>query len=136
MKATVYNPSTGEILRTVLAGRLQDFELNINSDEMWIEGIYFPSEYYVKDQTACLKPDRPDYPCHFDYAIEDWVWDETVSWSNFRAERNRRLASCDWTQVPDAPVDRAAWATYRQALRDLPSNTTDPRNPAWPTPPA
>lgn len=37
-----------------------------------------------------------------------------------RAERDRALAASDWTQVLDAPVDRTAWATYRQALRDLP----------------
>lgn len=43
-----------------------------------------------------------------------------------RAERNKLLAACDWTQVADAPVDRAAWATYRQQLRDLPDN------PNWP----
>ena len=38
-----------------------------------------------------------------------------------RLERNRLLAASDWTQVADAPVDRAAWATYRQALRDFPA---------------
>jgi hypothetical protein len=37
-----------------------------------------------------------------------------------RAERDRALSASDWTQVLDAPVDRTAWATYRQALRDLP----------------
>jgi len=37
---------------------------------------------------------------------------------NWRAEE---LKATDWTQLPDAPVDAAAWATYRQALRDLPS---------------
>jgi len=36
-----------------------------------------------------------------------------------RAERNRLLAASDWTQVLDAPVDRTAWATYRQQLRDI-----------------
>lgn len=53
-----------------------------------------------------------------------------------KRKRNQMLASCDWTQVPDAPVDQAAWATYRQALRDLPANTTDPRNPVWPIQPS
>lgn len=38
-----------------------------------------------------------------------------------RAERDRALAASDWTQVLDAPVDRTAWASYRQALRDLPA---------------
>ena len=52
-----------------------------------------------------------------------------------RSQRDELLAQSDWTQVADAPVDAAAWATYRQALRDLPANTTDPANPTWPTKP-
>jgi hypothetical protein len=60
---------------------------------------------------------------------------EALAWSELRRERDLRLSSSDWTQVSDAPVDRAAWAAYRQALRDLPANTTDPRDVVWPTPP-
>jgi len=41
--------------------------------------------------------------------------------------RDTELARTDWTQVADAPVDQAAWATYRQALRDLPASNKDPR---------
>lgn len=52
-----------------------------------------------------------------------------------RNKRNVLLSASDWTQVSDAPVDKAAWAEYRQTLRDLPENTTDPENPVWPTPP-
>ncbi len=57
-------------------------------------------------------------------------------WSELRAERDARLAACDWTQLRDAPVDATAWAAYRQALRDLPELTADPANPVWPEPPA
>jgi len=43
-------------------------------------------------------------------------------WSErMRIHRDRLLAESDWTQLPDAPVDRAAWAKYRQALRDFPA---------------
>ena len=59
-----------------------------------------------------------------------------MAWFNFRGNRNYLLSECDWTQVPDAPVDSAAWAVYRQQLRDLPANTTDPRNVVWPEPPS
>jgi hypothetical protein len=52
-----------------------------------------------------------------------------------REDRDALLVSSDWTQVADAPGDTAAWATYRQQLRDLPANTADPANPTWPTPP-
>lgn len=53
-----------------------------------------------------------------------------------RAERDRRLAACDWTQVADAPVDRAAWAAYRQGLRDVPDQPGFPDVIAWPEEPA
>jgi hypothetical protein len=49
-----------------------------------------------------------------------------------RAERNRRLTACDWTQLPDATGDKESWAAYRQALRDFPA-TCDITNPIWPT---
>ena len=45
----------------------------------------------------------------------------------FRLERNRRLAKCDWTQGNDSPLTtdkKTEWATYRQALRDLPASST------------
>lgn len=52
-----------------------------------------------------------------------------------RQQRNALLAASDWTQVADAPVDQAAWAAYRQALRDLPANTADFPNVTWPVAP-
>lgn len=42
-------------------------------------------------------------------------------WERIRNWRNSELACTDWTQIEDAPVDKVAWATYRQALRDLPA---------------
>ena len=42
-------------------------------------------------------------------------------WEQIKLWRNTELARTDWTQVEDAPIDKAAWATYRQALRDLPA---------------
>jgi hypothetical protein len=52
-----------------------------------------------------------------------------------RADRGRRLAETDWTQLADAPVDKAVWATYRQALRDVPTQAGFPWNVQWPTQP-
>jgi hypothetical protein len=52
-----------------------------------------------------------------------------------RADRNQRLKDSDWTQVADAPVDKAAWATYRQALRDVTTQAEFPWNIDWPTQP-
>jgi len=57
-------------------------------------------------------------------------------WAKLRRERNAILAETDWTVMSDTPTNTAAWKAYRQALRDLPANTTDPFNAVWPTPPA
>lgn len=49
-----------------------------------------------------------------------------------RSQRDALLASTDWTQVSDAPVNSAVWATYRQALRDIPNQAGFPVTVTWP----
>ena len=69
---------------------------------------------------------------------------ETLEWSpcpahalkTLREERNLRLAACDYPPLTERPeAEQPAWRAYRQALRDLPENTTDPFNPIWPQKP-
>jgi hypothetical protein len=60
---------------------------------------------------------------------------DAVYITRMRHWRNSELASTDWTQVSDAPVDKLAWATYRQALRDLPASNSDPRKIELPSAP-
>lgn len=53
--------------------------------------------------------------------------------------RDNALAACDWTQLPDAdltPAEKAAWAAYRQALRDLPASHQDGELIDWPQKPS
>lgn len=57
------------------------------------------------------------------------------TWSSIRAKRNALLSESDWTQLADAPVDAAAWATYRKALRDLPSTFPNAATLVWPVKP-
>lgn len=52
-----------------------------------------------------------------------------------RIERNRLLAESDWAVLPDAPTDKTAWETYRQALRDFPSTWTPGPTANFPDPP-
>jgi len=63
-----------------------------------------------------------------------------LAWSNLRSQRDSLLKESDAYVLPDrwasySPEKQAQWSTYRQALRDLPENTTDPFNPVWPTKP-
>ncbi len=52
-----------------------------------------------------------------------------------RTQRGEKLKDSDWTQVADAPVDKAAWAAYRQVLRDVTAQSGFPWNIDWPVAP-
>ncbi len=65
---------------------------------------------------------------------EDHAAEREMRTHQIRADRDRRLAASDWTQMPDAPLtddQRIAWRAYRQALRDLMADC-DPDNVVWP----
>lgn len=69
-----------------------------------------------------------------------WKRRTPLAWNSLRAERNQLLADSDAYVLPDrwaayTTEQQSAWAVYRQALRDLPQNTTDPFNPVWPVKP-
>jgi hypothetical protein len=61
--------------------------------------------------------------------------DENILWARIRYQRDQLLLACDWTQVEDSTADKTAWATYRQALRDLPTKNADPKKIKFPTRP-
>ena len=117
---SVYDPETGEI--KLVAYGPDDFSY---PTENYVEGAFDPKEYIVVDGQAQRKPDS---------VLEQQAIDK--AWVDLKMVRDGKLKGSDWTQVPDAPVDSAAWATYRQQLRDLPANTTDPRDVTWPVPPS
>ena len=54
-----------------------------------------------------------------------------IYWQELIDKRNRKLKDCDWTQMPDSPLTaekKTEWATYRQALRDIPNNLRNHEN--------
>ena len=55
--------------------------------------------------------------------------------ANVRNQRTEKLNDCDWTQIADSTADKTAWATYRQALRDVPLQAGFPWEITWPTQP-
>jgi hypothetical protein len=60
---------------------------------------------------------------------------DTTQAEAMRKQRNDKLSECDWTQVADAPVDKAVWATYRQALRDVTAQEGFPWTVTYPEKP-
>ena len=78
------------------------------------------------------------------YLFDGIAWTLNPAWVKFidpelaasvRTERDALLAASDWTQVADAPVDQAAWAVYRQALRDVTAQAGFPDAVVWPVKP-
>jgi hypothetical protein len=92
-------------------------EFPVHSDLVWVE---------VADDTTTQDT-------YVDGAVVKYT-EPPLTWNDIRAKRNALLAASDYTQVADAPGDTAAWATYRQALRDVPT-ATSPDDVVWPTEP-
>ena len=76
----------------------------------------------------------------YEWTIANKTAEETAQYDanaaeEVRSTRDEKLADCDWTQVADSPVNKAAWATYRQALRDIPDQEGFPHEITWPAAP-
>ena len=92
---------------------------------------------------ACIPPssgniDYQDYLTWIAEGNEPLPVDNAVTWDTIRAKRDQLIAASDWTMIPGATVDQAAWAAYRQVLRDLPQTyaATGPESVVWPTEPS
>lgn len=112
------------------------YEIEHVSDKLFIdddstETLYntFESVKVVDGKDVDVKPDKD---------IFNSKWKELLL-KDLRAERDRRLATTDWVTLKaystSTPVPET-WATYMQALRDLPATTEDPTNPEWPVQPS
>jgi hypothetical protein len=133
-----------------------DFWVIIDKERKTIIGSYYsarpdqtrPGPYF--DQSKLLHKKVPDdlKNQHFikiddnlDIIIDEEGINQTIveQWTWLREQRDKKLAACDWTvAVSDRPMTEeklTEWLTYRQQLRDLPVNTTEPSNPTWPVPP-
>lgn len=56
-------------------------------------------------------------------------------WKIIRQQRDSLLAGSDWTQTLDSKVNKEEWAYYRQQLRDIPQNYSNPDDVIWPLKP-
>jgi hypothetical protein len=91
--------------------------------------IWVNADTEAKAKAASLEQETPDAPD---------VLTDAQKLAVIKIDRNARLAACDWTQLSDLPntVNKEAWATYRQALRDFPNNPSlNVDSPVWPAPP-
>lgn len=101
------------------------------------EAIYraYPNVVRIGDIAGAF--DADDNKIEIDQALVDAAALELAAEfaaNALRFERNRRLAETDYLALTDVTLTDEMRA-YRQALRDLPANTTDFNNPVWPTKP-
>lgn len=97
----------------------------------------FLRQWRLSDGTFIDAGEPPTSYHRWNIAAKAWVDSRTpeTQWELVKIERLRKLQASDWTQLPDVPLAiKEAWATYRQALRDI-TNQPDPFNIIWPEPP-
>jgi hypothetical protein len=68
-----------------------------------------------------------------DKTAEELTQDSLNIANEVRAKRNQLLIETDWTQVADAPINKQAYAAYRQALRDITTQEGFPLDINWPS---
>lgn len=104
------------------------------------------TELEIKDAGFIGPYEKPNYnpeieTQHWDFVSLSWITKpipDEIFWNNLRDKRNFLLARSDWTQLPDVPLtneQKLTWIEYRQALRNLPKNTKNPKNVTWPLEP-
>jgi hypothetical protein len=104
----------------------------------------FPMDAFANDFAASLK----EVPAK---VKQGWVVDgggfksppepepAGPSWDAIRLQRDERLRQSDWTMLSDSPLTKAQkteWAAYRQALRDIPQDVSNPAEVDWPASPS
>lgn len=120
---TVYDPSTGKILYT---GFCQTEHLAEQGNGYpVVEGNFDGSLYYWDSTQGFVSiPSKPITTkiIEFSYTTKSWEINTQQTIDFNRALRNSYLTKTDWTQGVDSPLsstDKTAWASYRQALRDM-----------------
>tara|TARA_B100002019_G_scaffold289294_1_gene304600 strand:+ start:298 stop:624 length:327 start_codon:yes stop_codon:yes gene_type:complete len=99
----------------------------------------YPNVVTIDDGTGAFDADGNQIA--LDQALVDTAAAELVieiAWNKLRTKRNQLLAATDWEIVKHKELGTnipTALKTYRQELRDLPANTSDPANPSWPVKP-
>tara|TARA_B100001057_G_scaffold259204_1_gene259396 strand:- start:44 stop:502 length:459 start_codon:yes stop_codon:yes gene_type:complete len=116
--AVQWNGSTGHI------------EYNDGKNNLGITsiGIYSQAQTSYDNELSCIANDPNSYDNNVTY-----------QWEVLRNERDDLLLMSDFSQLEDVGFTtskKAEWIAYRKSLRDMPSNTSNPKNPTWPTKPS
>lgn len=149
MKQFALVSADGQIASVVSPGRDDDYydtqqvgDLIAYEISPSLDQASFLATYYRKNDEWRVKPPSPGSYYYWNLNSESWVLNSTELYRLLRQQRDGLLFTCDWTQLPDAPITtekKAEWTIYRQALRDIPQNypnLTSLDEVVWPTLPA
>ena len=147
----IYN-NIGEIIKYgTCEEELIEFQKGNNENSLILSEPIEISQYYVSNNiltkyTEAEFQNKANRPAYFAFWNNTSMsWDDPRSqqqrleqqWINIKIQRDRLLQQSDWRVVKAAdtgvPISQS-WKDYRQALRDI-TTQTDPFNIIWPTPP-
>lgn len=137
MKASVYNISTGQIVRIIQCDA-SDLHLQISDGQSFVEGEFDDSIYYIENQLPVAFPEKPIGSYVFDWNSKQWMFDSIAASELAKSQRDKLLSESDWTQMPDvqmADEKRNQWKVYRQSLRDITLQPDFPKTINWPVKP-
>lgn len=132
---TIYTAANGRISRTISTDANIDLQLGVGED--YVAGSYNGGLNYIDpDKNVVEIPSKPSPHHVFDYDSKQWVLSQPALALDVAMKRQKLLAASDWTQLPDVAIaNKAAWAAYRQELRDITTQAGYPTEITWPTPP-
>ena len=124
--------SDGNIIATGRILKREDLQEQAIDGCSVIEGIADPRYHKIENGEVVQKPAEPS---------ESTEVLQALCMRRLKKVRNELLVESDWTQLNDVALTstkKSEWSTYRQQLRDLPSNyttETNYRNVVWPSAP-
>lgn len=138
MNYTIYKQTTGQIARTVYT---DDIGLQLAEGESYIDNSYDDTLYYILNNEAVQIPAKPSAYAEFDYSTKQWVLNPILAIREVKSKRSQLLLGSDWTDTLSAKNRLGEtlydqWQTYRQALRDITTQSGYPYTVVWPTTPA
>lgn len=123
---------------------LDDESLQFTKDkypnELFVEtdSLCDPNTHYFLNGAVVKKPEKPSNSSFWDAATLSWIENSQLKEVEVKGSRNTLLNASDWTQIPNNALtaeQQAAWATYRQELRDITQQSGYPFNVVWPVAP-
>ena len=108
--------------------------MSIQTKSKALESLRPGSEFVLYDDVIEWLDSNTTVPTADEIAAEETRLANLEPWNQLREKRNQLLAETDYFALYDVTMSDEM-QTYRQALRDLPANTSDPANPTWPTKP-